>query len=187
VRVGGTKPQKVDVRLVAATNRDLAAAVAEGAFREDFYYRLNVFPIHVPPLRDRPEDVAALLANAIARHEADPSRLSEDALEALQRYPWPGNIRELENVVERALILSGGGAIGCQHLPRAVVETPATIAPSTLLRPGFSLDQLERDVIHQALSQAGGNKTEAARLLGITRRRLYSRLKSMESEERDEE
>jgi DNA-binding NtrC family response regulator len=183
VRVGGGAPRKVDVRLVAATNRDLDAAVREGTFREDFFYRLNVFPIHVPSLAERAEDIPELAARAVARSGGDPARLAPSVLELLARHRWPGNVRELENVLERALILAGADSpVRDEHLPRAIVDGGAAVTPAMLLRPGFSLDQLERDVIHQALAQAGGNKAEAARLLGITRRRLYSRLKSMESD-----
>jgi DNA-binding NtrC family response regulator len=185
LRVGGTQRRKVDVRIIAATNRDLPAAVKEGSFREDFYYRLNVFPIRVPALRERPDDIPELAAYALAKRGADPARLSGEALELLVRYPWPGNIRELENVIERAAIVACNGPIAVAHLPRTLVETAPAATPDTLLRPGFSLDQLERDVIQQALTRAGGNKTEAARLLGITRRRLYSRLKSMEGADAD--
>jgi transcriptional regulator with PAS, ATPase and Fis domain len=182
LRVGGTQARKVDARIIAATNRDLEAAVKEGTFREDFYYRLNVFPIRVPSLRERAEDIPELAAHAMRRRGDDPSRLSAEVVEVLSRYPWPGNIRELENVIERAAIIAGARPIGLEHLPRTLIESAPSATPDTLLRPGFSLDQLERDVIHQALARARGNKTEAAKLLGITRRRLYSRLKSMESD-----
>jgi DNA-binding NtrC family response regulator len=185
LRVGGTQRRKVDVRIIAATNRDLAAAVKEGSFREDFYYRLNVFPIRVPSLSERADDIPELAAYALGKRGDDPARLTAEALEVLGRYPWPGNIRELENVIERAAIVAGTGPIGVAQLPRALVEGAPAATPDTLLRPGFSLDQLERDVIHQALARSGGNKTEAARLLGITRRRLYSRLKSMEAADAD--
>jgi two-component system, NtrC family, response regulator HydG len=187
VRVGGTQRRKVDVRIIAATNRDLEAAVKEGTFREDFYYRLNVFPIRVPSLAERAEDIPELAAHAMRRRGDDPGRLTGEAIEVMTRYPWPGNIRELENVIERAAILARTGAIGVEQLPRALIEGAPTATPDTLLRPGFSLDQLERDVIQHALARAGGNKTEAAKLLGITRRRLYSRLKSMESDEGTDE
>ncbi len=182
VRVGGGAARKVDVRLVAATNRDLEAAVREGTFREDFFYRLNVFPIHVPPLSERAEDIPELAALAVTRAGGDPARLTPSVVELLARHRWPGNVRELENVIQRALILAGAGPVREEHLPRSIVEGAAAVTPAMLLRPGFSLDQLERDVIHQALAQADGNKAEAARLLGITRRRLYSRLKSMEAD-----
>jgi DNA-binding NtrC family response regulator len=184
-RVGGTQIRQVDTRIVAATNRDLDAAVKEGTFREDFYYRLNVFPIRVPALRERAEDIPLLAAYALERRGQDRQRLSDGFIDVLCRYPWPGNIRELDNVLERALILAGQGPLEPRHLSQQLLDDTPTMTPDTLLRPGFSLDQLERDVIHQALSRAGGNKTEAAKLLGITRRRLYSRLKSMESDSED--
>jgi DNA-binding NtrC family response regulator len=187
MRVGGTQRRKVDVRIIAATNRDLGEAVKEGSFREDFYYRLNVFPIRVPALRERSEDIPELAAHALRQHGQDPTRLTPEALDVLSRYPWPGNVRELDNVLQRASIVAGGGRIGVEHLPRSVVATTPAATPDTLLRPGFSLDQLERDVIQHALARAGGNKTEAAKLLGITRRRLYSRLKSMEADEADDD
>jgi DNA-binding NtrC family response regulator len=186
LRVGGTQRRKVDVRIIAATNRDLATAVKEGSFREDFYYRLNVFPIRVPALRERSEDIPELVAHALRKRRDDPTRLTDAALDVLVRYGWPGNIRELENVIERAAIVAGSGRIDVAQLPRALVETAPAATPDTLLRPGFSLDQLERDVIQHALERSRGNKTEAARLLGITRRRLYSRLKSMEATESDD-
>jgi DNA-binding NtrC family response regulator len=179
LRVGGTQVRRVDTRIIAATNRDLEAAVKEGSFREDFYYRLNVFPIRVPALRERAEDIPELAAHVLTQRSADPARLSPPVIDLLSRYAWPGNIRELHNVLERALILASDGPITVEHLPPALIADAPAATPDTLLRPGFSLDQLERDVIHQALARAQGNKTEAARLLGITRRRLYSRLKSM--------
>jgi transcriptional regulator with PAS, ATPase and Fis domain len=187
MRVGGTQRRKVDVRIIAATNRDLAAAVKDGSLRQDFYYRLNVFPIHVPALRERTEDIPDLAAHALRQRGVDPARLTPEAIDVLLRYPWPGNVRELENVLQRAAIVAGSARIGVEHLPRTVVETAPAATPDTLLRPGFSLDQLERDVIQHALTRARGNKTEAAKLLGITRRRLYSRLKSMEAGEGDGE
>jgi two-component system, NtrC family, response regulator HydG len=183
VRVGGTQRRKVDVRIIAATNRDLEAAVKEGSFREDFFYRLNVFPIRVPSLAERAEDIPELAAHAMRKRGDDPARLAADVVDVLSRYPWPGNIRELENVIERAAILAGTGAIRVEHLSRQLVDDTPSATPDTLLRPGFSLDQLERDVIHHALARARGNKTEAARLLGITRRRLYSRLKSIDTDD----
>jgi two-component system response regulator HydG len=180
--VGGDHEIPLDVRIVAATNRDLDAAVKEGEFRQDFYYRLNVFPIRVPSLRERVEDIPDLVAHALRKRGHALDRLSAPALDVLQRHDWPGNVRELENVIERALIVAGTGPIEVAHLPRSLVDGAPAATPDMLLRPGFSLDQLERDVIHQALARARGNKTEAAKLLGITRRRLYSRLKSMEDD-----
>ena len=198
-RVGGTQVRSVDVRFVCASNRDLAQAVRDRSLREDFYYRINVFPILVPPLRERSDDIPALVHSFVQRRHRG-AHVALDAMELLQRYPWPGNVRELENVLERALILAGGGsapADGCgdrsavvirlSHLPRALGEQARPVLPSNMFQPGFSIDNLERELIHEALARASGNKTEAAKLLGITRRRLYSRLKSMESDAQSED
>jgi DNA-binding NtrC family response regulator len=190
-RLGSTQPRKGDVRLIAATSRKLDEAVASGSFREDLYYRLNVFPLLVPPLRDRPEDVRAIAGEALARRGLGADRLTADAVTALERHAWPGNVRELENVLARAIILAGAHEITPAELPAAIAR-PADGGPSqdaldALLVPGFSLDALERDLIHHALEKAGGNKAAAARLLGITRRRLYSRLVSLEKDESDED
>jgi DNA-binding NtrC family response regulator len=179
-RLGSTQLRKTDVRIIAATNRDLQAAVKAGAFREDLYYRLAVFPIVVPPLRERPEDVRATALALLAARGLGPDRITPEALEALTRHTWPGNVRELENALTRALVLAGGGAVDLDHLPRfGVAGAAAANALEALLVPGFSLDAIERDLIHLALDKAGGNKAAAARLLGITRRRLYSRLESL--------
>ncbi|HUJ25819.1 MAG TPA: sigma-54 dependent transcriptional regulator [Myxococcales bacterium] len=177
VSLGSTTPRKVDVRVIAATNRDLGAAVKEGAFREDFFYRLNVFAIELPPLRDRPEDLLPLAEKFLESKGVPGSRLSAEAHEQLRRRTWPGNVRELENALERALILAGESQVRAEHL----------LAPGDMrgpdagevLREGFNLDEFERDLIHAALLRAGGNKTAAAKMLGITRRRLYSRLESL--------
>ena len=182
VPVGSTQPRKVDVRVIAATNRNLATAVREGQFREDFYYRLNVFSIEVPPLRERGEDIEPL-AEAFLRVRGVPgSRLSESARHGLRQRHWPGNVRELENSLERALILAGDEPISAEH-----VDAPGNAARATgaadLLVPGFSIDLFERDLIFAAIERAGGNKAAAARLLGITRRRLYSMLQSHGREE----
>jgi DNA-binding NtrC family response regulator len=187
VRLGSTKPLKADVRVIAATNRDLEAALRDGEFREDLFYRLNVFPIVVPPLRERPEDVPELVRTLLAQRGVAADRLTSEAAGQLARYGWPGNVRELENVLERAVILAGGGAIGPEHLPGAVRgERGVPAAVDELLGPGFSIDAFERELIHHALTRAGGNKAAAARLLGITRRRLYSRLKSLSEDPESE-
>jgi transcriptional regulator with GAF, ATPase, and Fis domain len=187
-RVGSTQVRSVDVRFVCASNRDMAAAVRERSLREDFYYRINVFPIHVPPLRERADDIPQLALSFLRRRHPQ-AGIAPAALDLLQRYAWPGNVRELENVLERAAILAGCGAQGSgtteitvAHLPRSLSERASPVATPTLLRPGFSIDGLERELIHEALARASGSKTEAAKLLGITRRRLYSRLKSMEAD-----
>ena len=175
VPVGSTQPRKVDVRVIAATNRDLAGAVREGQFREDFYYRLNVFSIEVPPLRERREDIEPLADAFLKTRGVPPSRLSAEAREALRRRDFPGNVRELENALERALILAGDEPISADHVAAPGVSAKAA-APAALLVPGFSIDAFERELIFAAIERAGGNKAAAARLLGITRRRLYSML-----------
>ncbi len=183
VPVGSTRTRKVDVRVVAATNRDLEAAVKAGTFREDFYYRLNVFAIHVPPLRDRREDILPLAERFLASRGVPGSKLSTAARERLHEHAWPGNVRELENALERALILAGDENMGAEHLGRlgrapGQVEAGGLRA-ADLLREGFNLDEFERDLIEAAIERAGGNKAAAARQLGITRRRLYSTLQSL--------
>jgi len=181
-RLGSTQSRRSDARIIAATNRDLAAAVKQGTFREDLYYRLAVFPIVVPALRDRPDDIRATALRLLATRGLGPDRISQDALDCLASHSWPGNVRELENALGRALVLAGTDPIAPAHLPSPLAR-PATVGDGSilddLLVPNFSLDALERDLIHHALVKAGGNKAAAARLLGITRRRLYSRLDSL--------
>jgi DNA-binding NtrC family response regulator len=184
-RVGGTRTLKADVRIIAATNRDLSAAIAQGEFREDLYYRLNVFPIHLPPLRERGEDVGALLENFIG--ELGPmvtgrpaAGLSPEAREQLLAYSWPGNVRELRNVVERALVLSQGRLIQPEHLPMPD-DTPQITGPmlgvdSEFPPEGVDLEAAERELVGNALRRAGQNKSKAARLLGLTRAKLYTRM-----------
>jgi DNA-binding NtrC family response regulator len=178
VPVGSTQPRKVDVRVIAATNRDLGAAVREGLFREDFYYRLNVFSIEVPPLRDRREDIEALADAFLRTRGVPPSRLEKGARDVLRQRDWQGNVRELENALERALILAGEDPIGADHVAARGSGAQAT-GLADLLAPGFNLDAFERDLVFAAIERAGGNKAAAARLLGITRRRLYSMLQSL--------
>ncbi len=172
VRVGGTETIAVDVRLIAATNRNLEKAIQESTFREDLYYRLSVFPITVPPLRQRPEDISPLVAHFLQVRGRDLEDIDEKALHQLLDYSWPGNVRELENVIERAVILAGQDRIETSHLPFFDSQRFAGRSPSGELK----LEQLEREAILRALRQTGGNKSEAARLLGITRRALYSRM-----------
>jgi transcriptional regulator with GAF, ATPase, and Fis domain len=190
-RVGGTRPQRADVRVVAATNRDLETAIAQGRFREDLYYRLAVFEIRIPPLRERPEDVLPLaeafledLGQTMGRPAAG---ISRDAREWLLAYPWPGNVRELRNAIERAILLCDGGLITRDHLPAPsarlrpglaapapVAEEPSAATPSE--PAGLDLDSTERALIERALAEARGNKSKAARLLGLSRAQLYTRL-----------
>jgi DNA-binding NtrC family response regulator len=183
VPLGSTQARKVDVRVIAATNRDLAAAVREGRFREDFYYRLNVFTIEVPPLRERKEDLVPLARAFLGRRGLPASKLSGEAEARLTGYAWPGNVRELENALERALILAGEGDILAEHLgpagPSLARGGSKGVGAADVLGEGFNLDAFERELLYAALERAGGNKTAAAKLLGITRRRLYSRLQSL--------
>ena len=182
VPVGSTRPAKVDVRVIAATNRDVDAALKSGTLREDLYYRLNVFSVVVPPLRDRRDDVLPLAEQFLVSRGVPAARLSEAARDELLHRAWPGNVRELENTLERALILAGDEPIGAEHV-RAPGKARSRAAD--VLEPGFDLDAFERELLHAALDRAGGNKTAAAKLLSITRRRLYSLLQSHASEEAD--
>jgi transcriptional regulator with GAF, ATPase, and Fis domain len=176
VRVGGTETITADVRLIAATNRDLEEAIRRGHFREDLYYRLSVFPIRVPPLRERREDIPDLMEFFLRQRGRQLSDIDPAAVDQLVRYGWPGNVRELENVIERAVILAAGGEkIGSAHLPLPASSPAAAPAPGEEL----NLERLERQSILQALKQSGGNKSAAARLLGITRRTLYSRMERL--------
>src|SRR2546422_594601 len=192
-RVGGTATLKADFRLIVATNRNLTDAMARGQFREDLYYRLSVFPIHLPPLRERGEDVVLLAQEFVRRlgermGKGEPG-LSRDARELLVTYPWPGNIRELQNAIERALIVSDAGLITAAQLgltrPRlpsgesslAGVPAPSGVANQDVAKA--TLQELERHAIADALAKAKGNKTAAAATLGITRMQLYSKLKRL--------
>ena len=180
-RVGGHALRKADVRIVAATNRDLAAAIAAKQFREDLYYRLHVFEIHLPPLRERPEDVLALLDHFLKELCAAVGRpaagFSVEAKEQLLAYAWPGNVRELRNAVERAIILSEGGLITSEHLPISLGRAAAATSNAPdLPAGGVDLETIERKLVEQAMARANNNKSQAARLLGLTRAQLYTRL-----------
>jgi DNA-binding NtrC family response regulator len=182
-RLGGTKTLKVDVRMIAATNRDLRAALEEGTFREDLYYRLNVVPIDIPPLREHKEDIPDLVNHFLARFAADNEKdiegITPAALGALMEYHWPGNIRQLENMVERAVALSAGRTIdaGDIHLDSVPGKGAAASAASDHFLPeGMTLEQWEDNMIREALRRAAGNKSQAARLLGLSRNALRYRL-----------
>ncbi|MDE3171684.1 MAG: sigma-54-dependent Fis family transcriptional regulator [Gemmatimonadota bacterium] len=180
-RVGGVRNLEVDVHVVTATNRDLEEAVAKGDFREDLFYRLNVLPVTIPPLRERPEDVAPLATHFVetmCRELGQATReIAPDALEALEEYGWPGNVREMENVLERVLLLEDEPVIRRAHLP-AEFHGPAVAREKAFVLPagGFDLEQIERAFISQALDRTNGNKTQAARLLGLSRDTLRYRL-----------
>jgi two-component system, NtrC family, response regulator AtoC len=181
-RLGGHRTLEVDIRVVAATNRDPQQAVRDGRLREDLYYRLNVFRIDLPPLRERRSDIPALARHFLARRGAG---LTPAALAALEAYGWPGNVRELENVLERAAIVAGGQDIAPAHLPADIVasnpmtaqQTPADVPPpdESLSLPQAT-EALERDLIARALAASGGNKSRAARLLDISERSLWYKI-----------
>ena len=180
-RVGGHGSHRVDVRIIAATNRDLGEMARTRQFREDLFFRLNVFPIRLPPLRDRLEDVPALAEFFLRKCGATIDKLTPAARRALERYAFPGNVRELEHTLERALILAGSDAIEVEHLsfarPDMLGSGDAAPAWVPSIPPdGLSLEVLERELILQSLELARGNKSAAARLLGLTRRTLYSRM-----------
>jgi two-component system, NtrC family, response regulator AtoC len=183
-RVGDTRTVSVDVRLIAATNRDLARAVKEGLFREDLYYRLNVIPIMLPELKDRAEDIPVLATHFLMKYakEADPpiEGISKDAMRLLLEYDWPGNVRELENVIERALILGYGPQILPEDLPTHL-HTRQTLAPhqskgDSAYRP--TLEELERDYIATILRETRWHQMRAAHILGIDRRTLYRKIRT---------
>ncbi len=181
-RLGGTKTVKVDVRLVAATNRDLRAALEEGTFREDLYYRLNVVPINIPPLRDHKEDVPALAALFLRKFAESSGKeileISPAAMERLMLFHWPGNVRELENVMERAVALSPGPVLEPRDiLIDEMAQKSADSAP--FLPAGMTLEQWEDEMIREAMRRAGGNKSQAARLLGLSRNALRYRLSKL--------
>ena len=179
-RLGGTRTLKVDVRLVAATNRDLRAALEEGTFREDLYYRLNVVPIDIPPLREHKEDIPDLVNLFLARFAREAGKdiggISPEALATLMDFHWPGNVRELENIIERGVALSNGGELQLSdiHLDAARAKAPGD--SQALLPEGKTLEQWEDEMIREALRRANGNKSQAARLLGLSRNALRYRL-----------
>jgi DNA-binding NtrC family response regulator len=183
-RVGSPTSMPIDIRVVAATNRDLGRMVRDGEFREDLYYRLNVGLVELPPLRERIEDLELLSAHFLAefarRFALDKSSLAPDAFAAMRSYPWPGNVRELCNVMERASILARGGEIQLEHLPAEIRSAPPSLASpecgTTAEELDLSLRSAERDQIRRALDSAGGRRVLAARLLGLSRRTLYRKL-----------
>ncbi len=178
-RVGGNETITVDVRIVAASNRDLAEQVKDGDFREDLYYRLNVVQLDVPPLRARRSDIPLLAEHFVKKHAEengfDVQGFSDEALLALMSYPWPGNVRELDNAIERAVVMTAGSTIETEHLP-ALAGSPQQDSLGVLV-PGLTLAELERQAILQALEAAGGSTQKAAELLGISRRKIQYRLK----------
>jgi two-component system NtrC family response regulator len=183
MRLGSTRVLHADIRVIAATNRDLHAAMQRGEFREDLYYRLGVFEISLPPLRDRLDDVLELADAFLAEIGETVGRpaagIARDAREHLLTYDWPGNVRELRNAIERAVILADGGFIRSEHLPvtpRRAARSDDENTAATLPAGGVNLEDIERSLVVKALTQARHNKTRAAKLLGLTRAQLYSRI-----------
>ena len=178
--IGDIKPYHVDVRIIAATNTDLLKLVTTKEFRSDLYYRLNVVPLELPSLRQRSDDIEALISHFMnmmaVTHSMDATKLSKPALKALKAYPWPGNIRELRNLCERLSILMAGNIIELEHLPQEFIN--ANSNTDTLLLPerGIELDALEVNFIHQALNRTKGNRSKTAKLLGLTRDTLIYRM-----------
>ena len=173
--VGGSRALKVDVRAIAATHRDLERAVAEGTFRQDLYYRLNVFRIALPPLRERREDIPLIAAHVLRKvgeHTARPPRLTPSALQALVAYAWPGNVRELENTLERVAVTAPGGVIDASDLPPAFKEQPPVLE-EPLFAGLPTLEEMEKRYLRHVVAAVGGNRSRAAEVLGIDRRTLY--------------
>jgi transcriptional regulator with PAS, ATPase and Fis domain len=182
--VGGTERIKIDVRIVAATNHDLEKAVREGRFREDLYYRLNVIPIALPPLRERRTDIPLLVEHFIPKYAGGRQRgITDEALKILMGYDWPGNVRELESVIERALLLGDEDRILPADLPAAVragLSARRGLFDLDIPESGIDIEELERALIVKALQKSGGNVSRAARLLGLSRRTLQYRLEKMQ-------
>jgi len=183
-RLGSNKTRQIDVRVLAATNTDLRAALEQGTFREDLYYRLNVVPINIPPLRERKEDIPYLAEHFARRFgmeiRGEECRIHPEAMDKLLAYRWPGNVRELENVIERSVVLASAPELRAQDIK---FDSPAQSRTNDgdvrFLPEGLTLDQFEQQIIHEALRRAGGNKSQAARLLGLSRNALRYRLAQM--------
>jgi two-component system response regulator AtoC len=182
-RLGSNKTRHIDVRVLAATNVDLRAALEQGTFREDLYYRLNVLPINIPPLRERKEDIPFLAEHFVKKLRKDlgtsAQSISEGAIQRLLEYHWPGNVRELENVIERSMVLATGAVLEAGDIRLDLAPKSRIAANDGFLPEGMTLDDYERSIIREALHRANGNKSQAARLLGLTRNALRYRLSQM--------
>jgi two-component system response regulator AtoC len=181
-RLGGTRSIDIDVRVVAATNQDLQQLIADGRFREDLYYRLNVVPITLPPLRQRPGDIPLLVAHFLETYNAGKKTFASEATRMLVEYPWPGNIRELENTIERIVILAAGDEIDVSDLPAEVrAGSGSMVGKPVFLLPqdGCDIEEVETDLIRQALDRSGGNAGRAAKLVGLTTRMLEARMQRL--------
>jgi DNA-binding NtrC family response regulator len=186
LRIGGDQPVKVDARVIAATRREPAQAIADGVLRQDLLYKLSVFPVHLPPLAERAGDVELLAERFLARlgrASGIVKRLTAEARDRLAAYAWPGNVRELENVIYRAFLLADGPEVGADHLPGAITGRPPA-ARALTLRLGSSIAEVERELILATLDHLGGSKREAARVLGVSLKTLYNRLNAYREEGR---
>jgi len=182
--VGSTETLKVDVRIISATNRDPMACVRDGDFREDLYYRLNVFALPIPPLREHRQDVPELVASYLVQRGYGPETVSREALELLAEHDFPGNVRELQNVIESGLILSGGKPVQPDHIAERLMPQAASaghdrnsLGVSDRVPSATTLAEVERSHLEAALRKTGGNQSQAARLLGISRATLIYRMK----------
>lgn len=187
-RVGGTAMIKSDVRVICATNKDLKSRVDDGAFREDLYYRINVFPLHLPPLRDRRKDIMPLAEHFLSRCAESMGmqnvKITKETQKMLARFNWPGNIRELENAIERVVILSEGGVIGDEHFSFLTGKNEDKLSEGfALSEEGVKLEDIELDLVRQSLEMANNNQTEAAKLLGLTRGKFRILVKRLKGEE----
>jgi transcriptional regulator with PAS, ATPase and Fis domain len=181
--IGSTTPRHIDVRVIAATNRNLQKEVEEGRFRDDLYFRLNVLEIHIPPLRERPEDIPLLIDYLVKKHNAELKKDFKGAEEAVVRMlmslPWRGNVRELDNVIEHTMILAEGNCITLQHLPPSIIASQQT-APAFTYNLKEALRQFERQHILRVLEQVGQDRKEAARLLDVSLSSLYRKIEELE-------
>src|SRR5579871_1937401 len=182
-RLGSNKTRHIDVRVIAATNQDLRAALEQGTFREDLYYRLNVVPINIVPLRDRKQDIPYLAEHFLHKYADEAGsrlqKITPAAMEKLTAYHWPGNVRELENVIERSVVMGTGDSLDAADIKMDDAPRPRTAGAEMTLPPGMTLDQYEQELIREALRRADGNKSQAARSLGLTRNALRYRLTQM--------
>jgi len=181
-RVGGVKTIKVDIRIISATNQDLQSAIQSGKFRSDLFYRLNVVPIYIPPLRERKEDLIPLvdyfLKKFSAKYQKRITNISPEVMASFSNYNWPGNIRELENVLERMILMSETATLGLDHLPGEIRGAISTISTPTLKEKVDTISQVtEKQMIIDALNKTNQNRTRAAKLLGISRRTLQNKIK----------
>ncbi len=185
-RLGGRQEQTVDVRVIAATNQNPTAAVRDGKLREDLYYRLNVFAIEIPPLRDRKDDIPLLVQTFLTEFNRLNGKsvraVDHEAMYVLEHYPWPGNIRELRNVIERATILADSEFVELKHLPPTLVTKGEESLPTLTIAPGTTVDEVERRLILMTLEHTRNNKTRAAEVLGISLKTLHNKLNRMKEE-----